>query len=72
MKTLLMFGAAAAALVAGTAIAQAPQAPAPKAEQILTRGEVQAKVTRLFAKLDSNRDELEEFANKFAAAARAG
>jgi hypothetical protein len=56
MKTLLMFGAAAAALVAGTAIAQAPQAPAPKAEQILTRGEVQAKVTRLFAKLDSNRD----------------
>jgi len=56
MKTLLICGAAAAALVAGTAIAQAPQAHAPMADKVLTRAEVQAKVTKHFAKLDTNRD----------------
>ena len=56
MKTLVICSAAAAALVAGTAIAQAPQARAPMADKILTRAEVQAKVTQHFARLDSNRD----------------
>jgi hypothetical protein len=56
MKTLLICGAAAAALVAGTAIAQMPQARAPMADKVLTRADVQAKVTQHFAKLDANRD----------------
>jgi Ca2+-binding EF-hand superfamily protein len=56
MKTLLICGAAAAALVTATAIAQAPQAPAPIARNVLTRAEVQGRVSRHFAKLDANRD----------------
>jgi len=56
MKSLLICGAAAAALVAGAAIAQSPQAPRPMAGKVLTRAEVQARLTRHFAKLDSNRD----------------
>jgi Ca2+-binding EF-hand superfamily protein len=56
MKTLLTCGAAAAALVAGTAIAQAPHARAPMADKVLTRADVQAKAMRHFAKLDANRD----------------
>jgi Skp family chaperone for outer membrane proteins len=64
MKTLLIGGAAAAAiLAAGAAFAQAaPVAPAaPRAPQAhfakpQTRADVQAHVSKLFAKLDTNRD----------------
>ena len=55
MKTLLICGAAAAALIAGTA-ALAQAAPSPMADKVMTRAEVQAKVRDHFAKIDANRD----------------
>ena len=57
----LLIGAAALA-VATPAIAQVAQAPAPKAQhgakamKVQTRAEVQAKVARHFARIDTNRD----------------
>jgi Ca2+-binding EF-hand superfamily protein len=61
MKTMLFYGAAAIALLAGTtALAQATDAaPAlqrPMADKVLTRAELQAKVRTHFAKADANRD----------------
>jgi Ca2+-binding EF-hand superfamily protein len=61
MKTILIYGAAAAALLAGTtALAQATdaaQAPQrPMADKVLTRAELQTKVRDHFAKADANRD----------------
>jgi Ca2+-binding EF-hand superfamily protein len=57
MKMLLISGAVAAALVAGSAaIAQAPEARATMAAKTVTRADVQAKVAQHFARLDANRD----------------
>lgn len=59
MKILLIGGAAAIALAAGTAaLAQtgAAPAPAPMADKIVTRAEVLAMVRDRFAKLDANKD----------------
>lgn len=54
MKTILMGGIAAAAMIAmAPALAQAPVAGPAKVQ---TRAEVQAKVTQHFAQLDTNRD----------------
>lgn len=61
MKTLLIGSAAAAlALAAGAAFAQTapvpPQAPRMHSAAPQTRADVQAHVTKLFARLDANRD----------------
>ena len=57
MKTLLIGGAALLASAAALAqVAPIPSAPAPRAERIQTRAEVQAKVAEHFAKVDGNHD----------------
>lgn len=55
MKSLILAGAAALALT-GTAIAQAPGAPAGRPQGNILRADATAMVDQLFARVDSNRD----------------
>jgi Ca2+-binding EF-hand superfamily protein len=62
MKTILITGAAAAAILgSGAALAQtsSPAQPAPAAKRVaqpVTRAEVQARIAKSFARLDTNHD----------------
>ena len=57
MKTLLIGGTALLVSVAAFAqVAPVTPAPAPRAERVQTRAEVQAKVAEHFAKVDANHD----------------